>query len=252
MADRIMAHLVAGYPTAEISAAAARGLIDGGASYLEVQFPFSDPSADGPLIQEACGTAIENGFTREGGFRLISEIRKYADIPIFIMSYASIVFVRGVERFLHDVELAGAAGVIIPDLMPGYDEGLYEAARSVGLEAVPVVAPTVSDERLRVVAGCGSSYLYTALRTGITGQETVLDEGILAFLSRASGCGLDVLAGFGIRSREQVELLAPHVHAVIVGSEFVKVLRERGSDERTAYRALKERIETLCMANGTG
>ena len=124
MSDRIMAHLIAGYPNEKIALACAGGLARGGAAYLELQFPFSDPSADGPVIQHACQIALDEGFTIRRGFDQLERIRRQVDQPIFVMSYASIAYAMGIRRFLESVRDCGGNGVIIPDLVPGYDEGL--------------------------------------------------------------------------------------------------------------------------------
>ena len=225
MPERIMAHLVAGYPDEEGSLAAALGLAEGGASYLEVQFPFSDPTADGPLIQEACDAALTRGFRVEAGFELVRRIRATVQVPVFIMSYANLLVRRGVQVFLEQAREAGAMGLIVPDLPVDADEGLYPRGRALGLRIVPVVAPDTRPRRLALLADSGAEYLYAALRRGITGEHTEIGEENLAFLEAVAGLGLRVLAGFGVRTREQVLALAPRAHAVVVGSRFVEAVR---------------------------
>ncbi len=189
MAERIMAHLVAGYPDLEGSLEVARGLLEGGCAYLEVQFPFSDPTADGPLIQEACDTALRSGFRVARGFQLVRQIRAFSPVALFLMSYANPVVVGGVGEFLRRAREAGAAGIIVPDLPVDSDEGLYARSRELGLEAVPVVAPNITEERLKLVGGTGARYLYAALRPGITGQRTEIGAENLAFLRRLESPG---------------------------------------------------------------
>ena len=174
---RVMTHMVAGYPDREGSMAAARGLIDGGAAYLEIQFPFSDPNADGPVIQAACGRALSGGFSLDEGFALVEEIAGLSPGPIFIMSYANPVFTLGIEAFVERALKAGAAGLIVPDLPIEADEGLYAAGRRAGLAVVPVLVPTISPERLELLLKADAEYLYIALRRGITGEESCRDRG---------------------------------------------------------------------------
>jgi tryptophan synthase alpha chain len=225
MSERIMAHLVAGYPDAEGALAAALGLAEGGASYLEVQFPFSDPTADGPLIQEACDAALTKGFRVAEGFGLVRRIQEATGLPVFIMSYANLVIVRGVPAFLEQAREAGAAGLIVPDLPVDADEGLFARGRALGLQIVPVAAPDTRPRRLALMAATGAEYLYAALRRGITGEHTEIGVENLAFLEAVGGLGLRVLAGFGVRTRAQVLALAPRAHAVVVGSRFVEAVR---------------------------
>ena len=169
--ERIMAHMVAHYTDRAASLSVARGLLDGGCSYLEVQFPFSDPTADGPDIQAACTAALAAGFTVTDGFRLVAEIH-HEGVPIFLMSYANMLFTHGIEKFLTRCAASGVAGVIVPDLPPDYDEGLFEAAARRGLSAVPVVSPSMREERLRRVGALRPRYIYATLRTGTTGALT--------------------------------------------------------------------------------
>ncbi|KPJ87804.1 MAG: hypothetical protein AMS17_07495 [Spirochaetes bacterium DG_61] len=222
MSNRIMAHLVAFFPHRDGSLEVARGLIAGGAHYLEVQFPFSDPTADGPLIQKACDEALKQGFTVHGGLRLVSEIRAFSDIPVFIMGYANTVYFRGVERFMAECREAGVRGLIIPDLPPGYDEGLYSFGAQFDLAVVPVICPTIGEERLDKVLDLKSEYVYATLRTGTTGAYSEIGEKNISFLRKAGSGGSKLVAGFGISTRQQVEALAPHVYASVVGSAFIR------------------------------
>jgi tryptophan synthase alpha chain len=231
MSHKIMAHLVAYYPTEKASLDIAEALIKGGASFLEVQFPFSDPTADGATIQEACTVALASGFKVDKGFELIKRITKMTDTPVFIMSYCNLVVTRGIKEFLTDTKKAGARGLIVPDLPFDTDEGLYAEAKAMQLEVIPVVAPSISEKRLKAIAALNINYLYTALRKGITGVFTEIGKENIEFLNRCGAFGMKVLAGFGISSRAQVEKIAPLVHAVIVGSAFIREIQNHVADD---------------------
>ena len=225
-APRVMAHLVASFPDWEASLEVGKGLVDGGAAFLEVQFPFSDPTADGPQIQAACDAALQAGFTCERGFELVAALRAHSDVPIAVMSYANPIFQNGVAGFVQRCRDAGAGAVIAPDLPPDYDEGLYAAAAAAGIAVIPVVVPTTLPERLRmIVSSAASAWVYAALRKGITGSYTAIGEDNLTFLRAIRALGGEPLAGFGIRDRAQVTTLAPHVAYVVVGTWFVHLLR---------------------------
>ena len=232
-AATLMAHMMAFFPSREESLAAARGLAAGGATYLEVQFPFSDPSADGPLIQTAGTAALEAGFSVAAGFDLVRDIVESTGLPVFVMSYGNLVYRKGTDAFVRAAREAGVTGLIIPDLSPGNDEHLYEAGREHAVEVVPVVAPSVTDARLARIAEERPRYLYAALRLGITGSHTDIGEENLRFLDRLRPIGAKIIAGFGISSPEQVRFLAPHVHALVVGSAFVKTIIEAVEANRT-------------------
>ena len=264
---RIMAHLVASFPNWEASLEVGKGLVDGGAAFLEVQFPFSDPTADGPHIQVACDGALAAGFTVAGGFELVAALRAYTDLPIAVMSYANPIFQNGVAEFVRRCRAAGANAVIAPDLPPDYDEGLYAAGAAEGVQVIPVVVPSTVPERLRMLVqsvrslrdtedrdnrcsgiACWSAFpdqgrhgrsewIYTALRKGITGSYTEIGADNLAFLQAIRELGGSPLAGFGIRERSQVDALAPHVAYVVVGTWFVQLIREHPQAEPRALMA---------------
>jgi len=251
---RLMTHMVSHFPSRAASVAVASGLARGGASYIELQFPFSDPSADGNLIQTACTKALDQGFTVADGFALASEIVKGTGLPLFIMSYGNLVVRRGVDWFVRRAKEAGATGLIVPDLMPGSDEGLYaEGARS-GVEIVPVVAPSISGSRLAMVAEVKPAYLYAALRVGITGSYTEIGDENRSFLERLEPLGAKLLAGFGIRSHEQVSALAGRVHALVVGSAIVQAVLDalsRGEESHLSECIEAKTREILTGACGT-
>lgn len=250
---RIMAHLVAGHPDPASSLAVARALADGGSAYLEVQFPFSDPSADGPDIQAACASALAAGFSVSAGFELVAQITRLSSSPVFLMSYANLVFTRGVARFLAECRECGVEGVIVPDLPFDCDEGLFEIGRAEGLAVVPVVSPGMPGERLQRLLSLDLPFLYATLRKGITGAFTQLSADNLSFLGTLAASagsrenadgGPRLFAGFGVSSREQVEALSPFVDAVVVGSAFVREIRT-GVDP---YGAVRAKMRELCGA----
>jgi tryptophan synthase alpha chain len=244
MTYRIMAHLVAFYPNREASIEVARALVAGGCSYLELQFPFSDPLADGPVIQQACGRALEAGFRTEEGFRLLGQIREIAEVPIFLMSYVNLVFSCGMGEFLRRAKDAGASGLIVPDLPMDSDEGLYDLGHALGLSVVPVVPPGIRSDRIKLVDEKRPDFLYVALRKGITGRSTEIGEENLTFLETVRRPGRKLLAGFGLSRREQVARLAPHVHAAVVGSAFIREI-SRGEDLGKIYAGVSGKMREL-------
>lgn len=247
MDPKIVTHFIAGFPSYEASLDAARGLIASGAFALEMQIPFSDPNADGPVIESACNQALAAGFTVDDAFRLLAEITAESDIPVFVMSYASLAVTPGVEAFARRAKEAGAAGLIIPDLVPGADEGLYDVAAAAGCPAVPVVVPWITDERLEEILKVRAEWIYVALRSGITGTYTELGEEQAAFLAklreRQPSGGPKVMAGFGIQKAEQVQVLVTMADAAIVGSALVRAIGAAGPEGAGA--AARELVEEL-------
>lgn len=239
---RVMAHLVAGYPTTVIALAAAKGLAEGGVSYFEVQFPFSDPSADGKAIQTACAEVLSRGYRVAEGFSFVAELRAaYPDIPVYVMTYGNLAYKAGIANFVRRAAEAGVSGLIVPDLPFDADEGLNDACRAHGMVSVPVAAPSMTSARLAALAALKRPFIYAALRAGITGSVTTIDESTVAFIRTVSGApstaGACVLGGFGIRNGEQSKALSPHVHAVVAGSVFVDLIRENAASGGAAVQA---------------
>lgn len=218
----LMAHLVAGYPNLAISLSVADALVEGGASFLEIQLAFSDPSADGPAIQTACASALAKGFSTQKGFEFIAELnRRHPNIPLFLMTYASLAYAPGVENFIKKAKEVGVKGVIIPDLPFDQDEGLIAACQKHEIACIPVAAPSMTKERLHKMTQAKFTYIYAALRAGITGSKTTIDDQTLRFLDAVAAGGAKVLGGFGIRTGEQAKSLSNHVYAVVAGSVFI-------------------------------
>ncbi|OJF77219.1 MAG: tryptophan synthase subunit alpha [Treponema sp. CETP13] len=221
----LMAHQVAGYPDDETALIVADALIDGGAKILEVQLPFSDPSADGKIIQNANAKVLARGYTTQNGLDFIGKVhKKHPDIEIFLMSYTSIFFRPGMQNFVERAIKIGATGFIIGDLPFDCDEGLKTLCEKYNVNQIPVIAPSVTDERLSKVAHAGFKYIYSVLRAGITGQATTITDDMIQYIERCSEGGSKILGGFGIQNGEQSKTLAPHVYAVVAGSVFVNII----------------------------
>ncbi len=221
-----MGHIIACFPNYELSLRAAKVLTKVNIDFLEIQFPFSDPTADGPTIEEACYEAIENGFSVENGFRLVENIVKNSNTAILIMSYANIIFKYGITKFLDRAESIGVSGVIIPDLLPESDEGLNLYCKKKNIHNILITAPTDTPERIKELSNIGKGFLYTVIRRGITGKKTEITEEITEWLKIVkNNSNLPIAAGFGIQSREQIQELVGKADIAVVGSYFVKQIK---------------------------
>lgn len=248
----VMAHLIAGYPTTPIAFAAAKGLAEGGVSYFEIQFPFSDPSADGKAIQTACAEVLSRGYRVEEGFAFVSALRSlYPDIPVYIMTYGNLAYKMGIETFVARAFASGVSGLIIPDFPFDSDEGLASACEKYGIASIPVAAPSMSPSRMSSFSSLKRPYVYAALRAGITGLSTTIDDTTVSFLAAVAGSQTDsnatrILGGFGIRTGEQSRSLAPHVHAVVVGSVLVELIQKNASlGDDAVTRVIREKAREL-------
>ncbi|MCQ2597641.1 MAG: tryptophan synthase subunit alpha [Treponema sp.] len=237
---KLMSHLVAGYPTDELALTAARALIKGGADILEIQLPFSDPSADGPAIQGACTEVLQRQYRTADGLKFIETIHKeFPEVPIYLMSYCSLIYTPGIANFCKKAASVGVKGMIIPDLPFDFDEGLTAACKENGMINIPVAAPSMAPDRLEKLANAGFPYIYCALRVGITGTDTKIDDATLNFLKKVSAGGSKLYGGFGISNGEQSAALADTVDAVVAGSVFVRIISENQNDAS----ALSAKIE---------
>ena len=243
---KLMSHLVAGYPTDELSLEVARALVSGGADILEIQLPFSDPSADGPAIQTACTEVLSRNYRTSDGLRFIAQVHsEFPEIPICIMSYGSLIYTPGVAEFCKKAAGVGVKGMIIPDLPFDFDEGLTAACKENGMINIPVAAPSMSAERLHKLAHAGFPYIYAALRVGITGTDTKIDSNTLEFLKKVSEGGSKIYGGFGISNGEQAKALASSVEAIVAGSVFVRLITENKGDAKKLAQAVEAKAREL-------
>lgn len=246
MKIKLMSHLVAGYPTDELALTAARALVSGGADILEIQLPFSDPSADGPAIQGACTEVLSRSYRTADGLKFIETLhQEFPEVQIYLMSYGSLVYTPGVKNFCKKASESGVKGMIIPDLPFDFDEGLTEACKENGMINIPVAAPSMSRERLEKLSKAGFPYIYAALRTGITGTDTKIDEATLNFLNKVSEGGSKVYGGFGISNGIQSQALADSVEAVVAGSVFVRLITENKDDKEKLFEAVKNKAKEI-------
>jgi tryptophan synthase alpha chain len=221
----LIPYLMAGHPDRDRSIAAARSLVALPVAALELGIPFSDPLADGPVIQRAGQAALEAGTTVAGCLEIAAAVSGKA--PVVFMSYVNPILSYGPERFAADAAAAGVAGVILPDLPPEESESVASALHARGLATVFMVAPTSGEERIRLICDASSGFVYCVTLTGITGVRAELPEGVAELLGRVRAhTRLPVAAGFGIATPAHVAALRGVADAAAVGSAVVRELDE--------------------------
>lgn len=221
----LMPYLMGGYPTVEQSLAIGHACIDGGADLLELGIPYSDPLADGPVIQAAGSVALAAGATFDAILGVCRELAQR--VPVVIMTYANIVQARSAEAFCARLVEAGASGAIVPDLPPEEAGELLGHADAAGLALVPLIAPTTPDERLELIGGRARGFLYTVSVTGTTGERAG-ESAYERVIARArSATDVPVALGFGITNGQQARAAADAgADGVIVGSRLVRAAGE--------------------------
>lgn len=225
-----IAFLTAGDPDYETSLANFRAVLDAGADLVEVGIPFSDPIAEGPVIQEADIRSLSSGMTTDKVFDLVKELRKDYDTPIVFMTYANPVYHYGTEKFFQKASEAGADGIIIPDCPYEERHEFDETAEKYGIDFISMIAPT-SEARIKTIASQAKGFIYVVSSLGVTGvrSEIKTDLGsIIGHIKEATDTPAAI--GFGISSPEQASKMSQYADGVIVGSAMVKIVAEYGKD----------------------
>jgi tryptophan synthase alpha chain len=224
--------VTAGFPEKEAAEDIIVNLDNSGADFIELGIPFSDPVADGPVIQQASDTALKNGITLRDIIKIITKVRKKSQIPIILMGYSNPVYQYGFESFFKDAAEAGADGFILPDL-PIEESGRYqELLRSLDLDLIHLIAPNTSDERIREIDRISTSFVYCVAYTGVTGRDNGGDKS-QKFLEKLNALVRNPrLIGFGVKTGEDFAYYSRYADGVIVGSAFIRLLKETPKNER--------------------
>lgn len=223
-----------GFPTPALSVDVIEALARNGADLIEVGLPFSDPLADGPVIQRATQIALQQGMTVSKALRAVADLRaRGVTTPLVLMGYFNPLLAYGLERLAREAAEAGADGFIVPDLPP--EEAAEFEAAVAPLPQIRMVAPTTPDERLAAVLGEARGFVYMVSLTGVTGARTALAEGLAEFVGRVRAhTRLPVCVGFGIGTPEQAQAVGTLADGVIVGSACVRAIGESADPVRTA------------------
>ncbi|MCA9131787.1 MAG: tryptophan synthase subunit alpha [Planctomycetales bacterium] len=244
-----MPFMTAGDPSLEMTARVLQVLSDCGSSLLEVGIPYSDPIADGPVIQASYTRALDAGVKLKNIFSMMAELRPRLQAPAVSMVSYSIIQRIGAERYLSDAQAAGFAGAIVPDLLVEEAAGLRDLCRARDFSLIHLVTPTTPRQRMLRIAESSSGFLYFVSVTGITGERNHLPPELLDTVSwLREQTPLPICIGFGISKAEHVRLLAPVCDGLIVGSALVRRLVE-GQGEQ-ALDDVKQLADELIAALG--
>jgi tryptophan synthase alpha chain len=248
----IVAYITAGDPTLDGSLQFVLSTAEAGADVIELGVPFSDPLADGPVIQRASERALKSGTTLAGVLELVRRIRKGSQVPLVLFSYYNPVLQMGLEKFASAAAAAGADGVLATDLTPEEADEYRRVLAAEKLDTIFLGAPTSTDERLAKIAACSSGFLYLISRTGVTGAKDAMPDDLPALLRRTrNATQLPIAVGFGISLPGHVSMLGGLADAAVVGSTLVSEIERAtklgsGATEITvASRALAEKIRSL-------
>lgn len=240
-----IAFLTAGDPSAECTVNYILEMEKAGADLIEIGIPFSDPTAEGVVIQEASLRALKGGMTTEGVFQIVEEVRKKSQVPLALMTYLNPVFHYGYEAFFSRCQSLGVDGIIVPDLPFEEKREAEEVAARFGVDVISLIAPT-SKERIRLIAKEAKGFIYVVSSMGVTGVRSQITTDIAGMVKEIRAVTDTPCAiGFGISTPEQAAEMAGYADGVIVGSAIVKLIEKYGEK---AEKALADYVSSMKAA----
>lgn len=238
-------YFCAGCPTVEGTGDVIKALECKGIDMIEVGIPFSDPLADGPVIQSAGARALKNGITLKRIFSQLEEIKDEVEIPLILMGYLNVIMHYGIERFCQDCVKAGVSGAIIPDLpFKDYMEEVKPIADKYDLRIIMMITPETSEERIRFIDEHTDGFIYMVSSASITGAQKNFDEAKQAYFRRINAINLrnPRMIGFGISNKQTLESAQQNAAGAIIGSKFVTLLNENNGN---ADKAIDDLMKCL-------
>jgi tryptophan synthase alpha chain len=231
----LIAYLTAGDPRPETTASLVTALERGGADLIELGVPFSDPIADGPVIQRASDRALKMGTSLCRVLQIAAEIRQSSEIPILLFTYMNPVMRYGIDKLAREASAAGIDGCLLTDLSVEEAAGYIKTMREQGLDTVFLAAPTSTDRRLELVAKYSSGFVYLVSRTGVTGEQMSVSTALNPLIARMRRVTeLPLAVGFGIAKPEHAREVGELADAVVVGSAIVRMIEKHGDDPALA------------------
>ena len=216
-------------------------IINNGIDIIEIGMPFSDPMADGPTIQESSVRSLENGTKINDIFEIVMQIRSFNnEIPIILMGYYNSIFNLGIDNFTTKCVETGVDGLIIVDLQPEEDSELFTKSKEKNIDLIRLITPTTDQKRLITILSNASGFLYYVTVTGITGQNSANIEDLKKSINAIkSSTKLPIVAGFGIKNRNDVEQISAFTDGVVVGSSIVNIIKDNLNDKNKMIKEIK-------------
>ena len=232
----IMTHMVVGYPNLDTSYKIVEQMVKCGVDLMELQIPFSEPIADGPVILNANHIALKNGISIKECFNFAKNVSNNFNIPFLFMSYYNILFKYGVTNFIEEMKISNIKGAIIPDLPPEEGDFYLEGMKKAGISPIFIFTPTSTDERLKLISKKADGFIYCVARKGITGQKTDFNKELFKYIERCKNfTRLPLALGFGIKEKKEIEFLKEKVDIAVIGTQSIKIYEENGIDGLKDY-----------------
>lgn len=235
--------VVAGDPDFDRSLQLMTDILDAGADMLEIGLPYSDPLADGPVIQAGALRSLQTGFTLPDSFRLIAAIRSKSDKPLIAFTYVNPILQYGIARFFEELAAAGGDGVIVPDVPLEEASPLSDMAKAHGIALIPLVAPTSGEERVRAICETAQGFVYCVSSLGVTGERGTVARDVRALVETVKRhTNVPACVGFGVSQPAHAKEISQYADGVIVGSAFV---RRIAAIERDGFEPVRGEVKTF-------
>jgi|TARA_B100000768_G_scaffold27224_1_gene25460 tryptophan synthase alpha chain len=226
----VMAHVVCGYPSFEANMQALEIMADAGVDLVELQFPFSEPSADGPLFVKANEQSLKSGTTVDQCFKFMKQASERFPFKILMMGYYNTAFIMGEDVFVKRLKDAGGVGYILPDLPVEESANLHRLSEEAGIEPIILMTPTSSDKRLAQLGASSRGMVYVVARRGVTGSKTNMGDDVIALIKRCrQHTTVPLGVGFGISSKADLDVLRGSADLAIVGTAALKIWEASGA-----------------------
>ena len=226
----LIAYVVAGYPSENDTLSTVRGLVKGGADIIELGLPFSDPLADGPVIQNASNIALQRGINLSKFFNLVKKIRKETDLPLVLMTYTNLLYKQGYNKFIALAKKAGIDGFILPDMAIEESREYLMAIRKNKADSIFLISPNTSSKRIKKIISVSSGFLYLVSVFGITGKQQKIQQYTIDAIKNTKKLvngKIPIGVGFGVSNPQQAKFfIQKGADAVIVGSAFLRLIEK--------------------------
>ena len=225
----LMTHIVIGYPSLEASLQIVETMVAAGVDLMELQIPFSEPIADGPVILKANQQALADGVTVAQCLDFGKSVAERFAIPFLYMTYYNILFKYGVARFAGHMHTAGLRGAIVPDLPPEEGGAYLDAMRQNRLAPIFIYSPTTSADRMDTIAEVAEGFIYCVARKGVTGDQTKFSRQLDSYLARCrNATSLPLALGFGVKDRSDIDFLKGKADVAVIGTQALRIVEEKG------------------------
>jgi tryptophan synthase alpha chain len=225
----LMTHIVLGYPTFEQSLQIIEAMVKGGVDLMELQIPFSEPIADGPVILSANQKALAGGVTVSQCMDFAAKVSQSFPIPFLFMSYYNILLKYGVSRFVSVMAESNLKGAIVPDLPPEEGQEYMEAMKDHKLDPIFIISPTTSSERMKYLASVASGFMYCVARKGVTGANTDFSIQLQNYLNNCrKATPLPLALGFGVKNKTDIDFLKGKADIAVIGTQTIRLMEQEG------------------------